>query len=203
MTRLLPALRRGFRLFNRFTVPAIEAGFGPRLSTPVGGSMLVLGTVGHRSGLPRRAPLGYALLDGRLIVVAGYGRATHWFRNALAHPDVEVTLPGAVLSGRAQEITDPVERRRAFRVVVLAEGLVGRLTVGDVAAASDARIDELAAGLPVLAITVTGLRPGPFDPGGRYWRYALAETVLAGVGTVAVWRLGVARGRRSRSRDRA
>jgi hypothetical protein len=137
------------------------------------------------------------LLDGRVIVVAGYGRATHWFRNAVAHPDVELVLPGAVLSGRAQEITDPDERRRAFRAVVLAEGVVGRLTVGDVATASDERVDELATGLPVLAITVTGMLPGPFDPGGRYWRYALAESVLAGAGAVVLWRHGIARDRRT------
>ena len=42
MTRLLPGLRRAFRAANRFTVPAIQAGFGPRLSTPATGSMLVV-----------------------------------------------------------------------------------------------------------------------------------------------------------------
>jgi deazaflavin-dependent oxidoreductase (nitroreductase family) len=157
--------------------------------------MLVLHTIGHTSGRPRRAPLGYALVDGRVVVVAGYGRATHWFRNALAHPDVEVTLPGSIIAGRAEEITDPGERRRAFRAVVLAEGVVGRLTVGDLTNATDERLNELAEGLPLLAITPHEIRPGPFDPGGGYWKYSLAELVLAGAAVVGAWRLGSARAR--------
>ena len=63
MTRLLPVLRRGFRGLNRLMVPAIDAGFGPRLATPAGGSILVLRTVGHRSGMPRRATRGFARID--------------------------------------------------------------------------------------------------------------------------------------------
>lgn len=196
MTRLLPLLRRGFRIMNRVTVPAIEAGFGPRLATPATGSMLVLRTVGQRSGLPRQAPLGYALVDGRIVVVAGYGRATHWFRNALANPDVEVALPGAVVAGRAEEITDPEERRQAFRAVILAEGVVGRLAVGDLRSASAECLDELAEGLPVLAVTPRKIRPGPFDPGGGYWRWSTAEGLLSVAAVVLAWRFGAARRRR-------
>lgn len=106
------------------------------------GSLLVLHTVGHKSGHRGGPRLGYALVDGRVVVVAGYGRATHWFRNALAHPDVQVTLPRAVVAGRAEEITEPAERRRALRAVLLAEGVVGRLSVGDLTEARDERLDK-------------------------------------------------------------
>jgi deazaflavin-dependent oxidoreductase (nitroreductase family) len=177
MLRLLGPLRAGFRFVNRWlTIPAVDHGLGPLLGTPVTGSMLVLRTTGHRTGLARRAPLGYAVHDGRIVVCAGYGRGCHWFRNALADPEVQVALPGAVLAGRAEEITDPEDRRRAFRAVAAALGVIGRATMGDVGRADDARIDELADHFPLLAITLTGVLPGPYDPGGTFWRVPLAAT---------------------------
>jgi len=192
---LLGPLRTGFRLVNRWlTVPALNSGLGPLLSTPMTGSILVLRTVGRKTGLVREAPLGYAVVDGRIVVIAGYGRACHWFRNAVAEPQVEVVLPGAVLLGRAEEITDPVERRRAFRAVTAALGVIGRATLGDVERAADAHVDELAQAFPVLAITPTAIAPGPYEPGGTFWRIPLAATA---VGIAAVVMAG-ARRRRTR-----
>ncbi len=185
MTAVLAPLRKAFLVVNRgFTVPLIRAGGGPLLATPISGSILVLRTTGRKSGLIREAPLGYTVRDGRVVVVAGYGRSTHWFRNTMAHPEVEVLLPGALLAGRAHEITAPDERRAAFRAVVESMGVVGRLTLGDVRDKSDAEVDVLAEALPVLAITPTAVRRGPFDPGGAGTRTTTALWGLAAaVGT--------------------
>jgi deazaflavin-dependent oxidoreductase (nitroreductase family) len=174
MTRLLEPLRRCFRVFNTYVaVPAIRVGAGPLLATSQAGSIMVLRTVGRKSGLVREAPLGYTVLDGRVLVIAGYGRKAHWFRNALANPEVEVALPGAVLGGRAQEVTEPEARRAAFRAVMAALGVVGKLTLGDVALLTDEEVDGLAEAFPVLAITPTEFRTGPFDPGGVFTRVNL------------------------------
>lgn len=181
MLKLIGPLRAAFRPLNRrLTVPLVTSGLGPLLSTPLTGSILVLRTTGRKTGLVREAPLGYAVLDGRVVVVAGYGRTSHWFRNAIADPRVEIALPGAVLAGRAEEITDPHERRAAFRVAAAALGVIGRTTVGDVAHADDAHVDRWADGFPMLAITPTGVLPGPYDPGGRFWRIPLTATVAGG-----------------------
>lgn len=202
MTGLLGPLRSGFRVANTWlTVPLIERGLGPLLVTPATGSILVLRTRGRSTGLIRQAPLGYALVDGRIVVVAGYGRTCHWFRNALAEPRVEVALPGAVLAGYAEEVTDPVELRRAFRAVAGALGAIGVATLGDVARAGDDRVDELARGFPVLAITPTGVLPGPYDPGGSFWRLPFAATVMAGMAAGVA--AGAARRRRRGRADRA
>ena len=191
LQNLLPPLRAGFRMANRWvTEPIYRLGLGPLLSNPLTGSILVLRTTGRKTGLVREAPLGYAIVDGRIVVVAGYGRDCHWFRNALAHPQVEITLPGAVLAGHAEEITDPEQQRQAFRAVVRAMGVVGRVTVGDVEAADDARIDELVAGFPLLAVTATEVLPGPYDPDGSFWRIPLGATVIGAalLGTTSAWR---------------
>ena len=130
------------------------------------------------------------MLDGRVVVVAGYGRDAHWFRNALADPEVEVLLPGARIAGRACEITEPAELRAAFRTLVESMGVVGQLTLGDIRGKTDPEVDTLAQGLPVLAITPTAILPGPFDPGGIGTRINGTSAVLlvaAGIAAVA-WR---------------
>jgi hypothetical protein len=100
MTAALAPLRRAFRVFNHWVAaPLIRAGGGPLLTTPVAGSILLLRTTGRKSGLTREAPLGYTVIDGRIVVVAGYGRGAHWFRNAMTDPEVEVLLPGALIAG--------------------------------------------------------------------------------------------------------
>lgn len=181
MLRLLGPMRVGFRLLNRWlTVPLVNHGLGPLLGTPLTGSILVLRTAGRKTGLVRQAPLGYTVLDGRIVLVAGYGRTCHWFRNALADPRVEVALPGAVLAGRAEEITDPTQRRQAFRAMAAALGVIGRATLGDVEHAEDPEVDRLADSFPLLAITPTAVLPGPYEPGGTFWRIPLTATVAGG-----------------------
>lgn len=98
-------------------------------------------------------------------------------------------LPGALIAGRADEITEPATRRAAFRALVESMGVVGRLTLGDVRGKSDAEVDTLAQAFPILAITPTAVRPGPFDPGGIGTRINTALWMLlpaAGV-AAAVW----------------
>jgi len=181
MTAALAPLRRAFLVLNRWlAAPLIRAGGGPLLTTPLAGSILLLRTTGRKSGLIREAPLGYTVIDGRVVVVAGYGRTAHWFRNAVADPEVEVLLPGALIAGRAAEITEPDERRAAFRTLLESMGVVGRLTLGNVSGKSDAEVDLLAQAFPILAITPTAIRPGPFDPGGVGTRINTAVWVVLG-----------------------
>jgi deazaflavin-dependent oxidoreductase (nitroreductase family) len=187
----LTPLRTGFRVFNGwFAAPLIRVGGGPLLATPVAGSILLLRTTGRKSGLVREAPLGYTVIDGRVVVVAGYGRGAHWFRNAIADPAVEVLLPGALFAGRAEEITEPGPRRSAFRTLIATMGVVGGLTLGDVRGKSDAEVDVLAEAFPILAITPTAILPGPFDPGGvgTYLNTALWAGLAAIGGAAALSR---------------
>ena len=197
VTALLGPLRTTFRVVNRWVAaPLIRAGGGPLLTTPVAGSILLLRTTGRTTGLIREAPLGYTVVDGRVVVVAGYGRDAHWFRNALANPEVEVLLPGALIAGRADEITEPDTRRAAFRALLESMGIVGRLTLGDIRGKTDAEVDVLAQAFPILAITPTAVRPGPFDPGGVGTR---VNTVLGLFFTAAVLAALVSRRKDGRS----
>lgn len=186
--RLLEPGRRGFLWLNRYvTAPMIRVGAGPLMSTPQTGALCVLRTVGRTSGKAREAPLGYAIVNGRVAMVAGYGRDAHWFRNALANPDVEVSLPGAVLAGRAEEVTDLEERRLAFRTVMASLGYIDRATVGDVARLTDTEVDDLAHAFPMLAVTPNAMHPGPYDPDGVFQRatpWIWLGTLVATIGVI-------------------
>jgi F420H(2)-dependent quinone reductase len=77
---------------------ALYRASGGRIGSRIGaGRVLLLTTIGRRSGRRRTAPLAY-LADGeRLVVVAAFGGAdVHpgWFLNLLACADVEVELAG-------------------------------------------------------------------------------------------------------------
>ena len=91
-----------------------------------GATMLLLHTRGERTGQPRVNPLVY-LPDGeRYVIIASKGGAPEdpqWYRNLLAHPDVEIEVGTRTIPVRAAEITGPerdelyarqVQRRPAF-----------------------------------------------------------------------------------------
>jgi deazaflavin-dependent oxidoreductase (nitroreductase family) len=171
MRDALPALHRGFLRVNRyFAARALRAGMGTLFSTPIGGYLMLLRTMGHTTGRMREAPLGYVIVDGAVYCIAGFGRETHWFRNIEADPHVEVVLPGRAFSGIAEEVTDPVEYLSKMRSLLVALGIVGRETLGcDPRTASDDLLRERTRGLPLVRIRVTGLAAGPSDPGGLAW----------------------------------
>ena len=170
MTRLLVPMHGAFLRVNRWVaLPMLRAGLGPLFSTPATGSLMILRTTGRKSGVRREIPLGYALLDGDVYCVAGFGRETQWFRNILADPSVEVVLPLGAIRGIASEVTDEGEWSRAFRALMTSMGIIGRATAGDVRGVPDDRLREMGLGLPVVRIRPTGIGSGPADPGGLMW----------------------------------
>jgi deazaflavin-dependent oxidoreductase (nitroreductase family) len=162
-----------FRHLNRwFAVPVHRAGLAAWLGTPFTGCQLLLTTTGRRSGRPRHAPLGYFVADGAAWVFAGYGPSTHWYRNLQADPIVDVLMPGRPpFRARAEEALDPVVRARIIPPFVRSMGLPGSAIGANVLTASDERILELVAWVPLIRLTPDGppLVAGPDDPGGLGW----------------------------------
>ncbi|MBV9547787.1 MAG: nitroreductase family deazaflavin-dependent oxidoreductase [Chloroflexi bacterium] len=74
--------------------------------------VLLLTTVGRRSGQPRTVPLTYMPLGERLVVYAGArGERADWYRNLLQQADVVVRLGPRQLRARAHPVRE-TERRR-------------------------------------------------------------------------------------------
>jgi deazaflavin-dependent oxidoreductase (nitroreductase family) len=143
--------RRLFVLLSRLMAPLIRR----RVirSTRVGGSLCVLRTRGRRTGRVREAALDYASgPDGAILVAAGWGRSTRWYLNLLADPRVEVTCDGRTRAGVAAEVTDPDERMRGLRAILVASGAVGRAYGYDPATVPDERLASDFASIPVVRV---------------------------------------------------
>jgi deazaflavin-dependent oxidoreductase (nitroreductase family) len=82
----------------------------------VGRQVLILTTVGAKSGEPRETPLAYTRDGDRLVIVASKGGApSHpaWYHNIVAHPGVTVEVDGERFAASASIAGEP-ERRRLY-----------------------------------------------------------------------------------------
>jgi deazaflavin-dependent oxidoreductase (nitroreductase family) len=98
--------RSVWRLF-RFLPPRLAYSIG--LGSIAGRAVLLLTTVGRRSGLPRVTPLLYDEIDGIIYVGSARGEKADWYRNLQANPNVEVTVGSRRLRGYADPINDPLQ----------------------------------------------------------------------------------------------
>lgn len=88
------------RRINARVEPKVRAGFASPGLVPAG--LIVLETVGRKSGQMHRTPLFASLAPGgNLWVSTVLGRRANWLRNAEANPDVRYWLQGKRLDGRA------------------------------------------------------------------------------------------------------
>jgi deazaflavin-dependent oxidoreductase (nitroreductase family) len=77
-----------------------------------GNELLLLTTTGAKSGKPRVAPLVVFRIDGKLLIVAGYGGADvnpAWVHNLRANPRAHVEIATGSFDAVAREL-DPTER---------------------------------------------------------------------------------------------
>lgn len=182
-----PLARSFFSWFNRLlAVPALRAGLGPWIGTPIGGWLLLLRVRGRRTGRIRDFPLSYLIAEGSIWVMAGFGRRANWYRNAMAAPAVEVILPGRQLRCEAEEVLDPETRRRIVPQLIRAIGAPAYLTGIDPYRSAPERVLEATVSLPLIRLRPVGppLVAGPDDPGGLGWAWRQPALLLATFGVV-------------------
>ena len=134
--RIPPIIWRVMRLLNT----GMLSRYGPK--SKVAGRVLVLTTVGRKSGQPRLTPLQYEELDGIYYVASARGDGADWYRNLMACPRVEVQVGGKHFSSTAEPMTEPdqiadflqlrLERHPHFMGTMLRlEGLPAKYTRAD------------------------------------------------------------------------
>jgi deazaflavin-dependent oxidoreductase (nitroreductase family) len=85
-----------------------------------GKTLLILHTVGAKSGLERVNPTAYVADSDRLVIIASKGGAPtnpNWYHNILAHPLVTVEVGTEKFQAQAEIAQEP-ERTRLFNLMV-------------------------------------------------------------------------------------
>ncbi len=180
-------LRRFFRVLNKyFMVPMFRLGLGPLVGNPITGYIMVLKTVGSKTGKRRYAPVNYAILDGEIYCLSGFGKLAHWVTNLVVQPQIEMILPSGTLSGRAATVTDADVWLRATRQILKNGGFAGFLAGYNAFTISDEDLRSKGEEMVVIRITPDGLRSGAADPGGWLWLW-LTVAVMALIIYFFVW----------------
>jgi deazaflavin-dependent oxidoreductase (nitroreductase family) len=93
--------------------------------TFMGMDVLILHTVGRRSGQPRQSPLAWFAdgADARLVIASGGGEHhPDWYRNLMAHPEqASIELPGREATPVALEELAGTEREAAWQRIAAAQ----------------------------------------------------------------------------------
>lgn len=185
MTPMSPEIReqvrQGFKYFNRFMLLMWQLGLGwmVNLDAKRGGQIMVIQHIGRKSGKVRYTPVNFALVDGDVYCTAGFGGVTHWYRNILAQPEVEIWLPEGHWSGAAEDVSESPERLRWLRAVLIASGFAAPAAGIDPHGMSDAELDAATSDYRLLRIRRTHLRSAPGSPGSLAWVWQAATLALA------------------------
>jgi deazaflavin-dependent oxidoreductase (nitroreductase family) len=101
---------------DKHLVPATDG----RMSTAIGQQVLVVETIGAKSGARRRIPLVYVTDGDDIVLIASKGGAAKnpaWYHNLNANPDVRVWAKGRSGDYRARE-AEGEERERLWAKAV-------------------------------------------------------------------------------------
>ncbi len=167
----LAKTRIGFKYVNRFMLLLWRLGLGKDVNAlpRVMGRIMVLVHKGRKSGLRRYNPVNYAIVDGDVFCVAGFGSVSDWYRNILADPQVEIWLPDGWWEGKAEEIVHSENRLALIRQIMIASGFVARAMEMDAETISDAELAAATADYRLVRIQRTAPRTGPGGPGDLAW----------------------------------
>ena len=184
----LENLRQMFKQMNKFMLLMWRLGLGSWLNfwPDVGGRIMVITHTGRKTGLKRRTPVNYALVEGELYCTAGFGPMSDWYRNLKAHSQVEVWLPEGWWAGVAEEITDPQGRLPLLRQVLIASGFAAPMFGIYPKTMTDAELEAVTTDYRLIHIRRTEARTGPNGPGDLAWIWPLATMILLPL--ALVWR---------------
>jgi deazaflavin-dependent oxidoreductase (nitroreductase family) len=102
----------GMKTFNAKIADEFRANDGKVGGPFEGNELLLLTTTGAKSGQPRVSPLSCKRIDGKLLIIAGYGGADinpAWVYNLRANPRAHVELGTESFDATARELP-PAER---------------------------------------------------------------------------------------------
>ena len=163
-------LRRVFNFLNKFfMVPMFRLGFGALMGNPFSGYIMVLQVIGRKTGKTRYAPVNYTIENGNVYCTAGFGKISDWYRNILAHPQIQVLMPGGAITGIAVQIEDENERARIIRRILINAGFAGFFYGANPRTMPEDVLRAKTQDIPLLRIQPIGIAASAYDAGGWAW----------------------------------
>ena len=119
----------GFKTMSQAHRTIVHLTSGRVLGSAFGMPVVELHTVGRTSGLPRSTMLTAPVIDGdRVVLVASKGgndQDPDWYRNLVAHPEIELTMAGRRRPMRARRASAQEKAELWPRVVAAYAGYGG------------------------------------------------------------------------------
>ena len=89
------------KMFFKFPIYLYKVGLGGL----IGSKLLLLTTVGRKSGRYRTTPLGYITgEEGVFYITAGWRGSSNWYRNVKTNPEVQVRAGSIIFHCQAEEL---------------------------------------------------------------------------------------------------
>jgi deazaflavin-dependent oxidoreductase (nitroreductase family) len=77
--------------------------------------VMLMTTIGRRSGKPRTNGVSFMEVDGRYVVFSGWGIASNWYQNILVHPEVTLQVGNRTMRATAVPVADPQRRQELMQ----------------------------------------------------------------------------------------
>jgi deazaflavin-dependent oxidoreductase (nitroreductase family) len=177
-------LRQMFRQLNRFMLLMWRLGLARFINFwPEGvGRIMVIQHVGRKTGKTRQTPVNYAEIGGEVYCTAGFGAVSHWYRNLLAHPDVEIWLPNGRFHAHAHDITDQPNTLPILRQVLINSGFAATAVGVHPKTMSDEELAAATKSYRLMRFTKTQPAAGKAD---LLWVWPVLASLLLGM--VVFW----------------
>ena len=178
--QLANKLRQGFKYVNKFMLLMWRLGMGPWFNIwPEGwGQIMVITHTGRKTGVKHRTPVNFAILDGDIYCIVGFGKTADWYRNMLLNPEVETWLPDGWWVGVAEDVSESENRPEIMRAVVIASGFAGPMFGVDPKVLDDEALARITQSYKIVRIRRVGALTGRGGPGDLAWVWQIATMLL-------------------------
>jgi deazaflavin-dependent oxidoreductase (nitroreductase family) len=163
-------LRIFFKYLNRyFMVPLFRLGLGSVMTNPFSGYIMVMKTIGRKSSKVHYVPVNYAIWKGNVYCISGGGDGADWYKNLVAHPQIEIIMPGGAIFGKVEPAYKGEARLRIVRQILKNAGFAGFFEGYNPITIEDEQLAIETTDFPLIEITPIGLGAGASDPHGWAW----------------------------------
>lgn len=172
-------IRQSFKHLNRLMLLLWRLGLGFWFRWPkVFGCIMVIIHRGRKTGLRRRTPVNFAIIDGDIYCAAAFGSKSDWYWNILKDSAVEVWLPDGWWAGVAEEVKESEAQIEILREILIASGFAAPafgLNPHDI---SEDDLLGLLGNYQLVRIQRVEARTGPGGPGDLAWIWQVLVSIL-------------------------